>query len=139
MFKRRARSSESEFIETTDAGARHDRGVVRNCVVGFDLVSPVVGEDRSAGAVLRNLFRHFVAFEHVLEGFDLETKLIGDIDQHQDLVRAVAVRMNVAFAFQNLDQRLELKIAPRRNQVLVAASRLPRDTRPRSSCNRARA
>src|SRR5215204_4966993 len=67
----------------------------------------------------RNLFRDLVTLEHVLEGLDLETKLISKIDQHQDLARDVAVRVNVAFAFEDLDERLELQISSWRNQVLV--------------------
>ena len=74
-----------------DALARHDRGVVRDGVDGFDLVGPPVGEGRAAGAVRGHLLRHHVAFEHVLEGRDLEAHLLGETDHHQDLVGAVAV------------------------------------------------
>ena len=118
--------------------ARHDRGVVRNRVVSFDLVGPRVGKDRSAGSVRGDLFRDLVALEHVLESLDLETKLIGEIDQHQDLARDVAVRVNVAFAFEDLDERLELKISPRRNQIFLL-SLLLHDIHPTFACNHARA
>src|SRR6185369_2816744 len=60
-----------------------------------------------------------VTLEHVLERLDLETKLIRDIDQHQDLTRDVAVRVDVAFAFEDLDERLKLQIAARRHHALV--------------------
>ena len=41
--------------------------------------------------MLGNLFRHLVALEYVLEGFDFETKLVGQVDQHQYLVSAITV------------------------------------------------
>src|SRR6185369_1243300 len=106
-----------------DSSARQDRGVVRNGIVGFDLVAPGVCEDRRARAVGRNLFRNLVTLEHVLESFDLETKLIREIDQHQDLTGDVAVRVNVAFAFENLHEWLQLQISSRGDQVLVFAGR----------------
>src|SRR3982750_1492721 len=67
----------------------------------------------------RDLLCDFVTLEHVLKSLDLETKLFSDIHQHQDLAGDVAVRVNVAFAFEDFDKWLELKIAARRNQVLI--------------------
>src|SRR5678815_3341653 len=72
----------------------------------------------------RDLFRDFVTLEHVLERLDLETKLVREIDQHQDLAGDVAVRVYVTFAFENLDERFELKIAARWYQVLIFFRRL---------------
>ncbi len=41
----------------------------------------------------RNFLRHFIAFEHMLQGADLEAVIVGYMEQHQDFVLAVAVRM----------------------------------------------
>ena len=98
---------------------RHQRGVVRNGVGRFHLVAPPVGEGGRAGAVRGDLLGHLVALEHVLEGGDLEAHLVGEADQHQDLVGAIAVRVNQALAFEHLDQRVELQIAARREHVLA--------------------
>ena len=89
--------------------ARHDRGVVRDGVDRLDLVGPPVGEGRRAGAVRGDLLRDLVALEHVLERGDLEAHLVGEPDEHQDLVRAIAVRVHQPLAFEDLDERLELQ------------------------------
>ena len=99
--------------------AHHDRGVVRDRVVRLDLVAPPVGERGRAGAVRGDLLRDLVALEHVLEGGDLEAHLLGDPDHHQDLVGAVAVRVDEPLAFEDLDQRFELQVAARRERVGV--------------------
>ena len=99
-----------------DAFARHQRGVVRDRVDRFDLVAPPVGEGRRAGAVRGDLLRHLVALEHVLERGDLEAELVGDAEQHQDLVGAIRMRVDEALAFEDLDERLELQVAPRRRR-----------------------
>src|SRR5919198_561314 len=49
-----------------------------------------------ASSVGRDLLRHLVAFEDVLEGGDLEAELLGDTHQHQDLVGAVGVAVDEA-------------------------------------------
>ena len=99
-----------------DALAGHHGGVVRDRVLGLDLVGPPVGEGRRAGAVRGDLLRDLVALEHVLERRDLEAHLVGDADQHQDLVRAIAVRVDEPLALEHLDERLELQVAPRRER-----------------------
>src|ERR1043165_2807362 len=70
-----------------------------------------------------DLFRDLVAFERMLERSDFETKLVREIDQHEDLAGDVAVRVYVTFAFENLDERFELQIAAGRYQVLVVLRR----------------
>src|SRR6476659_1106749 len=105
-----------------NARASHDRGVVRNRVVSLDLIGPGIGEDLVARAVRGDLFRDLVAFERVLERPDLKTKLVREIDQHQDLADDVAVSVHVTLAFEHFDERLELQIASRRYEVLVFAN-----------------
>ena len=53
---------------------------------------------------------NFVAFEHVLQGADLEAVVVGDAHQHEDLVGAVAVRVDVAAAFENFLEGLHLEV-----------------------------
>ena len=65
-----------------------------------------------------DLFCHLVTFEDVLTGRDLEAHFVSQADEHQDLVGAIAVSMDEPLAFEHLDERIELKIAPRREQVL---------------------
>ncbi len=62
---------------------------------------------------------HFVAFEHVLKRADLETVIVGDFQQHQDLVGAIAMSVDEAFAFENLDQRIEFQVAARRDGMFA--------------------
>ena len=69
-----------------------------------------------------DLFRDLVTLEHVLERGDLEAHLIGQADQHQDLVSAVAVCVHEPFPFEDLDQRFELQVAPGRQHVLAGRS-----------------
>ena len=66
-----------------------------------------------------DLLRDLVALEHVLERRDLEAHLVGEPDEHQDFVGAVAVRVHQPLAFEDFDERIELQIAPRRERVLV--------------------
>ena len=94
------------------AVTRHDRGVIGDRVVGLHLVGPPVGEGRSAGPVLGDLGGDLVALEHVLEGGDLEAHLVRDVDEHQDFIGAVRVRVDETLAFQNLLERLHLQVFP---------------------------
>ena len=71
-----------------------------------------------------DLLRDLVALEHVLEGRDLEAHLVGEADHHQDFVGAIAVRVDEALALEDLDERVELQVAPRRQHVLAGGLRL---------------
>src|SRR5215212_11832552 len=102
------------------AVAHHQRDVVRNGVVRLGLVAPPVDERAAAGAVRGDLTGDFVAFEDVLQLADLESQLVGEIEQHHDLVRAVAVRMDVDVAAQDVGHRLHQDVAARRNRGLFA-------------------
>ena len=66
-----------------------------------------------------DLLRHLVAFKDVLERRDLEAHLVGQPNQHQDFVGAVAVGVDETLAFQHFHERVELKIAPRRQDILA--------------------
>src|SRR6266850_17142 len=66
----------------------------------------------------RDLLCYFVALQHMLERSHLKTKFIREVDEHHYLIRAVTVGVDIAFAFENFYQRLELQIAPRWNQIL---------------------
>ena len=67
-----------------DAGVVHDGAVVRDGVVGLDLVRPPVGERRCTGPMRGDLVGNLVALENVLEGADLETELFRQPDEHQE-------------------------------------------------------
>src|ERR1700727_3090931 len=56
----------------------------------------------------------------MLERSHFETEFLGYAHEHQNCIGAVAMRMNVAFALHDLDQRLELLVAARRDQSLLA-------------------
>ena len=60
----------------------------------------------------RDLVGDLVALEHVLQRRDPEAELLGQPQQHQDLVGAIAVRVHEALALEDLHERLELQIAP---------------------------
>src|SRR5215471_8864746 len=67
-----------------------------------------------------DLFGDFVALQYVLEGFDLETKLVGDSDQHQNLAGDVAVSVNITLTFEHFHQWFELQVASWWDQVLLS-------------------
>src|SRR5437879_10685514 len=64
----------------------------------------------------------FVAFENVLKSADLEAELLGNAEEHQDFIFAIAVRVNVAFAFQYFDERLKAQVAARRDEIFFSGS-----------------
>ena len=66
-----------------------------------------------------------VAFDGVLEGADLELELVGELDHVEHLVLAVAVHVDVALAFHDLDECLELEIAVRRRAFFLLVPALP--------------
>ncbi len=68
----------------------------------------------------RDFFGDLVAFQDVLERLNLDAEFIRHIQQHDDLVSAVAVRMHQQFAAQNVGHRVELEIAARRERIFTA-------------------
>ena len=93
----------------------HEGAVVGNRVHHLDLVRPPVAERAGARAVGGDGVGHLVALEHVLEGPHGEAELVGEADEHEDLVLAVAVAVNDALAVEDLDERVELQVAPGRH------------------------
>ena len=90
-----------------DALAREDRRVVGDGAHRLHLERPPVDEGPHARAVARDLARDLVRLEPVLEGAHLEAELVGDRHQHQHLVGAVAVRVDVDLAVEDVGERLE--------------------------------
>src|SRR5438876_10512930 len=60
--------------------------------------------------MLGDLLRDFVTLEDVLERGDLEPELIGHPKKHQDLVGAVAMRVDQSLPAQNLCESFQLQI-----------------------------
>src|SRR5215475_12284488 len=87
------------------AAAGHERGVVRNSVVGVNFVSPPVGERGSSGARGGDFVGDLVALQDMLESSNLESEFLGHTEKHDNFVFAIAVRVNVAFAFEDFDER----------------------------------
>ncbi len=58
----------------------------------------------------------------MLESANFEAEFLGDAEEHQDFVFAVAMRVNVALAFQHLNERLKAQIAARGNEIFLAGS-----------------
>src|SRR3954453_5468777 len=69
----------------------HDRRVIGNRIVGLDLISPTIGKNGGARTMRGDLFGYFVALQRMLEGPDLKSEFVRQTDQHQDLVRPVAM------------------------------------------------
>jgi len=93
-----------------DAVVVHDGAVVGDGVVGLQLVGPPVGERGAARAMGRHLVSHLVALEDMLEGADPEAEVLGQADQHEDLVLAVGVGVDPALSLEDLHQGLQLQV-----------------------------
>ncbi len=102
-----------------DAALGHESGIVWNGIVGLDLVCPPIGERGGTDACSSKFVGDFVAFENVLKGADLEAELFGDTKKHEDFVFAITMRVNVAFAFEDFDQRVEAKVAAKRQKIFL--------------------
>ena len=102
------------------SAAGHQRRIVRNGVISFDFVRPPIRKSRSANSGSGKFVGHFVAFQNVLKGADLEAELLGHAEEHQDFVLAIAMRVHVALAFEHFHERLEFQVAARRNEIFFA-------------------
>ena len=78
----------------------------------------------------RDLVRHAVALQHVLQRGDPESELLRQPQQLEDFVGPVAVGVHQALALQNLDQRLEFQVPRGRPAAPAGGFRLA-VTRPR--------
>ena len=68
----------------------------------------------------RDFLRDFVAFEHMLQGADFETVIVGDMQEHQNFILPVAVGMDQTLAFEHFDQGFEFQIARGRDGDFAA-------------------
>ena len=102
-----------------DPGLGQQGGVERNRIVGLDLVGPPVRERGGTGAVVADLGGDLVALEDVLERLDLDAVALGGAQQHQDLVAAVAMTVNLDRSLDDLGQGLEPQIPARGRTGLV--------------------
>ena len=62
-----------------------------------------------------------VAFEHVLQRLDLEAEAVGDAQQHQDFVGAVAVAVDLQVALEDVGQGFQAQVAARFDGGLAVA------------------
>ena len=83
----------------------------------LDLVRPPVTEAPRPGSVGGDRLRDLVALQHVLEGPDGEAEILGEADEHQDLVLAITVAVDEALAVEDLDERVELEVAAGRHDA----------------------
>ena len=103
------------------AARAHHRACPRNRIHHLHLVGPPVAEAARTRAVRRNLVSHLVALEHMLKRADGESHLLGQVEQHHDLILPVAVAVHESLALEDLGERLKLDVVPRRH-LLVALS-----------------
>src|SRR6476620_8343005 len=68
--------------------------------------------------MLGDLPRYLVRFERMLQCANLEAHLVGHSDEHQNLVRPIAMRVYIALAFENFDQRLQPQVFSRSDRML---------------------
>lgn len=99
------------------AGLGHQRRVLGDRIVRFDLVSPPIGEGRPSHARFGHLMGHLVALQDVLERGDLEPEALRGAQQHQDFVGAVAVAVHVDGAFEDADQSIQAQVLARRARI----------------------
>ena len=88
-------------------------GSIRDRVEGLDLVGPPIAEEADTRAVGRDFRSDLVAFEDVLQRANLHAEFVRDAEQHQDFVRAVAVRVNAEIAGEYVGQGFESQVAAR--------------------------
>ena len=67
----------------------------------------------TARAVVGDLGGDLVAFQDVLQRLDLEAEAVGDAQQHEDFVGAVAVAVDLQVARENVGQRFQAQVAAR--------------------------
>ena len=105
----------------------HDPSVPRNRIHHFHFVGPPVGEAAGAGPMLGNGVRHFVALQNVLQRANTEAFLFAQPQQRQNFILAIGVAVHDAIAFENLHQRLQLKVEAGRNfqRTLIFIHRIP--------------
>ena len=125
-------------VVALDADARAGLGeqgrVIGDGVVGLDLVGPPVGEGRRAGAVGSDLGGDLVAFQDVLERLDPHAVLLGRAQEHQDLVAAIAVAVDLDRAVEDAGQGFQPQVDARRRAEPGCVGRLvsrPSCIRPR--------
>ena len=76
------------------ARALHQRGVVRDAVVGLDLVGPPITKGGTCNACCGHFRGHFVALEHMLQRGDGVAMTLSGTQQHHNLIRTIAVRVH---------------------------------------------
>ena len=116
-------SSASSLLMQTLAPASVSRAaLIRDRVVRLDLVGPPVGEGRGAGPVGGDLGGDLVALQHVLERLHPHAVFLGRAQQHQDLVAAIAVAVDLDRAVEDAGQGLEPQVDARAAGRACAAS-----------------
>src|SRR5262249_23336411 len=82
----------------------HQRSVVWNRIIGFQLVGPEVRKGGTAGLMGSYLIGNLVTLEDMLESLYMESQLIAEAEEHQDLIVAVTVRVHHPLSIEYLDQ-----------------------------------
>ena len=75
--------------------------------------------------MLPDLVRHLVPFEYVLQRPDFEPELVGDVEQHRDLVGAIAVRVNQYLPGEHIREYIQCKVAVGFGQLLASGGARP--------------
>src|SRR5437764_1134507 len=71
--------------------------------------------------MLRNLARDLVAFKDMLECSYLEAEVVGHVHEHENLIGAVGMCVDITPSLKDFHKRLKLQVAARRNQIPLAA------------------